>query len=71
MIVPISLLAYMIDTSAVSGRMASATCCAASKPCTLTGQSNSFAAGQRRLMTLRMSCSAAPVLLVTMPMHLG
>ena len=51
--------------------MASATCCAASKPCTLTGQSNSFAAGQRRLMTWRMSCSAAPVLLVTMPMHLG
>ena len=28
-------------------------------------------AGQRREMMLRISCSAAPVLLVTIPMHLG
>ena len=40
-------------------------------PAPLTGQSSSRTTGQRRLMTLRMSCKAAPVLLVTSPMHRG
>ena len=36
--------------------MASATCCAASNPCTVTGHSSSRTDGQRRVSTLRMSC---------------
>ena len=41
------------------------------KPCTVTGHSSNRTDGQRRLITLRISCSAAPVLLVTTPIHLG
>ena len=36
--VPISLFAYMIVTSAVSGRMASATCFAVTRPRSSTGR---------------------------------
>ncbi len=60
-----SMTAAPVACSLLTRRMASAISCAAPSPCTLTGQTHTSAAGQRRDRISSMSRTAEPVGLVT------